>query len=657
MAELSWLVERSREGDLNAFRQLVRRFQDMAHGYAYSILGDFHLAEDAAQEAFIDAYYRLDALREPVAFPGWFRRIVFKHCDRIARKKEVATVPLEEGMQISQPHPERSELQERVLSAIRALPEPQREATTLYYINGYSQNEIADFLEVPVTTVRKRLQHSRKKLKERMLGMVEDTLKGHALPDEFAHQTIGKVVEEAHRLNAEGEHGRAERLVRDALSKAPGHPGALLELNRAVMRGQVYGNERWDLLPQLVEHGRVILAAGQSNDYVCREVARTLLAIPAMPEATAFIEDWIARSGPNLDRLSMLAWAKGCTGDYDATEELWARVLQLAHEAATDNIRSAVPFACDALVDCLSAAGETDRAQRTARAGWEVCVQKDAIQPTQRHLTGSWPRVFKQAVLEAECDSVARACLARATADPEPHNRVEALCMRVWLGDTSGPAADWNALVQEQTSGGNSGALQEPSYGFRHAFAETGRLCELQELAHTTWRILGESTDVGAKALRRWWDYVRFEGVASSYLWAGDQETAERIAREGVAAERGACWWVINDLAIVRGDASPPELMKKLSEDDPSTCESYAADGWYHIAREAAAAGNMEKAFHALRQACRPWVNPPFWHQKLWEKDTRWGKLRNHREFERILDERRQRIGPVYGELKYFPGW
>ena len=113
MAELSWLVERSRRGDLDAFGDLVRRFQDMAHGYAYSILGDFHLAEDVAQEAFIDAYCKLEALREPAAFPGWFRRIVFKHCDRITRKKEVATVPLEEGRQVEQPRPARSELQER----------------------------------------------------------------------------------------------------------------------------------------------------------------------------------------------------------------------------------------------------------------------------------------------------------------------------------------------------------------------------------------------------------------------------------------------------------------------------------------------------------------------------------------------------------------
>ncbi len=193
MNELRCLVEQARAGDLEAFTEVVRRFQDMAHGYAYSILGDFHLAEDAAQEAFVDAYYKLDSLREPAAFPGWFRRIVFKHCDRIIQKKRVPAVPLAEGMRVAESDLQRSEMQERVLEAIRELPERQRETTTLYYINGYSQNEISDFLEVPVTTIKKRLHDSRKKLKERMLGMVEDTLKNNAPDERFSRKVIDEL--------------------------------------------------------------------------------------------------------------------------------------------------------------------------------------------------------------------------------------------------------------------------------------------------------------------------------------------------------------------------------------------------------------------------------------------------------------------------------
>jgi len=53
----------------------------MAYGYAYAILSDFHLAEDAVQEVFIEAYYCLPGLHEPLAFAAWLKRIVFKHCD------------------------------------------------------------------------------------------------------------------------------------------------------------------------------------------------------------------------------------------------------------------------------------------------------------------------------------------------------------------------------------------------------------------------------------------------------------------------------------------------------------------------------------------------------------------------------------------------
>jgi DNA-directed RNA polymerase specialized sigma24 family protein len=92
---LGSIVERARAGDVEAFARLVRRFQAMAYGYAYSVLGDFPLAEDAAQEAFLEVYRKLGDLREPAAFPGWFRRIVFKHCDRITLRRRFQTVSLD----------------------------------------------------------------------------------------------------------------------------------------------------------------------------------------------------------------------------------------------------------------------------------------------------------------------------------------------------------------------------------------------------------------------------------------------------------------------------------------------------------------------------------------------------------------------------------
>src|SRR5688572_8975422 len=95
--ELQALVVRARAGELAAYEALVVRFQDAAVAYAYARLGDFHLAEDAAQEAFVQAYRDLPALREPAAFAGWLRRIVGSRCGRLTRRARVRVVPLEEA--------------------------------------------------------------------------------------------------------------------------------------------------------------------------------------------------------------------------------------------------------------------------------------------------------------------------------------------------------------------------------------------------------------------------------------------------------------------------------------------------------------------------------------------------------------------------------
>ena len=88
MEHLRDALEQAKAGDLDGFASLVERFQDMAVGYSYSILGDFHLAEDAAQEAFLEAYPNLHKVYGPEAFPGWFKRIVFKHCDRVLETQD-----------------------------------------------------------------------------------------------------------------------------------------------------------------------------------------------------------------------------------------------------------------------------------------------------------------------------------------------------------------------------------------------------------------------------------------------------------------------------------------------------------------------------------------------------------------------------------------
>lgn len=195
---LKTLVEAARDGDTDAFGHIVARFQDMAVAYAYAVLGDFHLAEDAAQEAFIETFRKLPNLREPAAFPGWFRRILVGCCSRISRGRKGVSQPLESvahlpSDQISLPDAlVAREARDAVWKALQSLTAAQRRATTLYYMHGHSTQEIAHFLEVPVTTVKKRLNDARSKLKERMLAMAEQMLHENApsRDERFVHQVV-----------------------------------------------------------------------------------------------------------------------------------------------------------------------------------------------------------------------------------------------------------------------------------------------------------------------------------------------------------------------------------------------------------------------------------------------------------------------------------
>ena len=174
----------ARAGDIDAFERLVLRHQAQAQGYARSVLRDFHLAQDAVQSAFIEAYRKLPDLRDPRAFPAWFRRIVFKYCDRLTRGARLPTVPLhlaeEQPSRQAAPdavHEER-ELAQAVLQAIRELPRGQRAPASLFYIDGRSQKQVAELID----------HYARRK------HGAEDALAPHPLLEPALARTFGIVV-------------------------------------------------------------------------------------------------------------------------------------------------------------------------------------------------------------------------------------------------------------------------------------------------------------------------------------------------------------------------------------------------------------------------------------------------------------------------------
>lgn len=197
MNELRLLVERAQTGDCTAYNHLIQRFQKMAVAYGYAKLGDRSLAEDVAQEAFLYAYRTLDQLREPAAFPGWFRRVVQGQINRYQRQQQMRFVALEDADSLLVNRTslaatlEAYEEELEVLAAIEALPEPQRTVIALFYIGEYSQQAISAFLEIPVTTVKTRLHYARRRLKEtlsaervitnRIRNLVQENLAGQAI--------------------------------------------------------------------------------------------------------------------------------------------------------------------------------------------------------------------------------------------------------------------------------------------------------------------------------------------------------------------------------------------------------------------------------------------------------------------------------------------
>ena len=130
------------------------------------------------QEAFAEAFLHLDKLREPAAFPGWFKRIVVKRIDRLIRGKKLPMTSLETAAEVStgEANPgdqmDTDAIASSMRKAIDHLPEHERDAARQYYFDEQAQKDIAEDLGVPVTTIKKRLFASRQRLKKSVVDLM-----------------------------------------------------------------------------------------------------------------------------------------------------------------------------------------------------------------------------------------------------------------------------------------------------------------------------------------------------------------------------------------------------------------------------------------------------------------------------------------------------
>lgn len=184
------LIRRSKEGDLDAFNEIVARYQRQVFNTAARILGSASYADDATQETFISAYRAIGKFRG-VNLAPWLLRIARNQCyDMIRAMRRRPADSLEENLtnpavaraqDSHSPEEEtlRGELAAEIQRAILSLPQEQRLVITLIDVQGFSYEEAAEAAGVSKGTVKSRLSRGRARVRDHLRRF------GELLPPEF----------------------------------------------------------------------------------------------------------------------------------------------------------------------------------------------------------------------------------------------------------------------------------------------------------------------------------------------------------------------------------------------------------------------------------------------------------------------------------------
>jgi len=208
------IIEQILHGNQNAFEILVSRYQRLVYGLAVHRTRSFEDAKDVAQEVFLQAYLNLRKLKNPERFASWIYTVTIRICNRWNQRYAKTVFIGELGEEVLDnlyaeriPTPdeecERDEMKNVVIDALRLLPENIGEVLMLYYMEDLSYQRIAKFLNLPVSTVKGRLQMGRRQLKEEMLKMVSKTIEGQRPGKEFTEKVVKEILEQVKQSSNE----------------------------------------------------------------------------------------------------------------------------------------------------------------------------------------------------------------------------------------------------------------------------------------------------------------------------------------------------------------------------------------------------------------------------------------------------------------------
>ncbi|HSO27124.1 MAG TPA: sigma-70 family RNA polymerase sigma factor [Anaerolineales bacterium] len=173
----SELILRARQGDQAAFGALIERYWQSLARVVFRLTGDRQQAEDAAQEACLRAWQKLDSYKPDLSFRNWLFRIGVNAAIDMQRRRRPQTsiecIPLASNATSPESLVENHERAARVRQAVLALPPASRAVLALREYEGLSYQEIAATLDIPLGTVMSRLNYARTRLRAELQAYLE----------------------------------------------------------------------------------------------------------------------------------------------------------------------------------------------------------------------------------------------------------------------------------------------------------------------------------------------------------------------------------------------------------------------------------------------------------------------------------------------------